>query len=90
MQHLRIATRLLFGIVALAGVQTAWADVVYSFTTIDVPGSFSINALGTNDSGQIVGAYFEAPGGGTFNHGFLYTDGSFTTIPAPGTCPMEN
>jgi hypothetical protein len=27
MQHLRIATLLVFGIVTLGGVETAWADV---------------------------------------------------------------
>jgi hypothetical protein len=49
MQHLRIATVLLFGIVAFGGVETAWADVVYSFTTFDPPGSVVTNANGIND-----------------------------------------
>jgi probable HAF family extracellular repeat protein len=74
MQHLRIATRLVFGIVALGGVETAWADVVYSFTTLDVPGASpgSTSANGINNSGQIVGTSSLGP--------FLYTGGTFTTI----------
>jgi uncharacterized membrane protein len=80
MQHLRIATLLLFGIVVFGGVQTAWADVVYSFTTIDVPGATSTSAIGINDSGQIVGGFYDATG----NHGFfLDVGGSFTTFDVP-------
>jgi hypothetical protein len=53
-----------FGIVALGGVETARADVVYSFfvTTFDDPGASSTHAYGINDSGQIVGTYTDAPG----------------------------
>jgi hypothetical protein len=76
-QHLRIATVLLFGIVALGGVETAWADVVYSFTTIDVPGASGTNAYEINDSGQIVGSY-------SARDGFLDSNGMFTTIDVPG------
>jgi probable HAF family extracellular repeat protein len=82
MHHLRIATLLLFGIVALGGVKTAWADVVYSFTTFDPPGSARTTLNGINDSGQIVG-YYNNPGPGNAN-GFLYSNGSFTTIDVPG------
>jgi uncharacterized membrane protein len=81
MQHLRIATLLLCGIVALAGVDTAWADVVYSFTTIDVPGASSTSAYGINDSSQIVGDYYDSTG---MSHGLVDTGGSFTTIDVPG------
>src|SRR5215467_3687354 len=38
-QHLRIHSLLLFGMVVFGGVETAMADVQYSFTTIDVPGA---------------------------------------------------
>jgi hypothetical protein len=73
-RHLRIATLLVFGIIALAGVQTAWADMVYSFTTIDVPGASpgSTSVLGINNSGQIVGGFSDATG----SHGFVDTGGS--------------
>jgi hypothetical protein len=54
MQHLRIATVLLFGIIVLAGVETAWADVVYSYTTIDVPGATGTAPYGINEGGQVV------------------------------------
>src|SRR5215467_646140 len=77
----RIASLLLFGMVVFGGVQTAVADVQYSFTTIDVPGAINTQAFGINDSGQIVGFFDDALGG----HGFvLDTGGNFTTIDVPG------
>jgi probable HAF family extracellular repeat protein len=50
-----------------------------SFTRIDdVPGASpgSTRASAINNSGQIVGSYFDSTG----NHSFLFSDGSFTTI----------
>jgi hypothetical protein len=44
------------------GVETAFADISYSFTTIDAPGAVNTYARGINGSGQIVG-YFADPGG---------------------------
>jgi probable HAF family extracellular repeat protein len=44
-----------------------------------MPGADDTLALGINDQGQIVGAYYS---GGTFN-GFLYTNGSYTTLDDP-------
>jgi probable HAF family extracellular repeat protein len=75
----------LFGIVAFGGVETAWADVVYSFTTIDVPGASYTVAQGINDSGQIVG-WYNSTGRG---YGFLDTGGSLTTIDVPGAIGTE-
>jgi probable HAF family extracellular repeat protein len=69
-------------IVGLAG--DANAQSTYSFTTLDVPGaSFPgpIVATGINDSGQIVGYYPAADG--TY-HGFLLSDGNYTTLDVPG------
>src|SRR4029077_5937652 len=43
---------------------------------------FGTQAFGINDSGQIVGSFFDA--GNTKTHGFLDTGGSFTTIDVPG------
>jgi probable HAF family extracellular repeat protein len=51
------------------------AATIYTFTTIDVPGS----ASGINDAGQIVG-YFGNPTG----HGFVMDGATFTTIDVPG------
>jgi hypothetical protein len=73
MQHLRIATLLVFGIVALGGVETAWADMVYSFTTLD-----GAEAYGITDSGQTI-EWSPVVGGGVLN-----ADGSFTPINVPG------
>ena len=57
MQHLRIASLLLFGMVVFGGVKTAAADVQYLLTIFDVPGAVpgTTSAFGINDSGQIVG-----------------------------------
>jgi probable HAF family extracellular repeat protein len=73
----------MFAMVASGGVQTAWADVVYSFSTIDVPGASpgSTSAYGINNSGQIVGDIFIGTPFG--NQGFLYSDGNFTFINVP-------
>jgi probable HAF family extracellular repeat protein len=79
-QHLRIATLLLFGMVVFGGVQTAMADVQYSFTPIDVPGGFFTTAWGINNSGQIVGFYDTLPPPGLVFRGFLDTDGTFSTM----------
>src|SRR5205807_84330 len=47
------------------------------YATLDVPGSHFVNALGINDSGQIVGIYQDA---GDAFHGFLATP-----VPEPST-----
>src|SRR5262245_16614819 len=80
MKRSRIVKLALIGMVVFGGVKTAVADVLYSFTPIDVPGATSTVAQGINDSGQIVGQFFDALG----SHGFLDSGGSFTTIDVPG------
>lgn len=57
------------------------------FSTIDVPGAWTDTygtyslAFGINNSGVIVGGYYE----GEWNHrGFLYEDGVFTSFDVPG------
>jgi uncharacterized membrane protein len=74
----------MFAMFVFGGVETTLADPIYSFTTFNAPGAtgFGTNAYGTNDSGQIVGFFFDA--GNTTTHGFLDTGGSFTTIDVPG------
>ena len=74
----------LFAVLTLGGAETAVADVIYSFTTFNAPGAsgFGTNAFGINNSGQMVGSFFDA--GNSTTHGFLNTGGSFTTINAPG------
>jgi probable HAF family extracellular repeat protein len=53
-----------------------------NFISIDVPGrgKTQTNADGINDLGQVVGSYVDETG----VHGFLWSNGSFTTIDAPG------
>jgi len=56
-----------------------------SFTQIDPPGATATQALGINNTGQIVG--FSNAGGGA--HGFLYSGASFTPIDMPGALVTE-
>src|SRR6266852_5819894 len=70
-----LALSLVLGITAksLAGGPT--------FTTIDFPGAVFTLLVDINDSGQIVGEYFNTLG---IRHGFLLSNGTFTTIDFPG------
>ena len=77
----RIVHLAMFAMAVFGGVETAFADSIYSFTTIDVPGASSTGANAINDSGQIVGSFDDATGAHGF---FLDVDGSFTTIDVPG------
>jgi probable HAF family extracellular repeat protein len=81
MKTSRLVHLAMFAMAVFGGVETASANPIYSFTTINVPGSFpnSVVASGINDSGQIVGGFNDSLG----THGFLDTGGSFTTIDVP-------
>jgi probable HAF family extracellular repeat protein len=52
----------------------------YQYQTIDPPGSGSSGAGAINSMGQIIGSYEDSSG----EHGFLYSNGVYTTINAPG------
>jgi probable HAF family extracellular repeat protein len=83
MQHLRIATLLLFGML-WGGAKAARAD--YVFTTIDIGGLFTNTyPEGINDNGQIAGTYVSVSG----QQGFFYTDGSFTVFDVAGANPSS-
>jgi probable HAF family extracellular repeat protein len=74
---------LLAGVLAglvLAASASAWA-LTYSFTTIDVPGSIATIAYGINQSGEVVGDYFDT---NTHSHGLLVSGGGFSTFDVPG------
>jgi hypothetical protein len=73
----------MFAMVVFGGIGTAFADSIYSFTTIDVPGATATAVTGINGSGQIVGWFGSPPSG--LARGFVDTGGSFTTIDVPGT-----
>jgi uncharacterized membrane protein len=55
-------------------------DASYTFTTIDVPGAEYTEAHEIDDSGRIVGMFYD----GTRRHGFLMDGATFTTIDVPG------
>jgi probable HAF family extracellular repeat protein len=66
--------------------QPSLADpITFSITLIDVPSSTSTRANGINNAGQIVGGYTD----GTGTHGFLDTNGTFTTLNFPGSTYTE-
>src|SRR5262249_11051263 len=52
-----------------------------NYTTLDGPSVANTRASGINASGQIVGYYSDATG----QHGFLYDQGSYITLDAPGS-----
>src|SRR5262249_31160867 len=55
-----------------------------TYNILDLPGTLSNlpgGALGINDADQIVGTY----GDGRTQHGFVYSDGSLTTLDPPGS-----
>jgi hypothetical protein len=58
--------------VVFGGVETAFASMLYSFTTIDVPGDTDTEARGINDSGQMVGSFQNVSGSPL--HGFVYRE----------------
>jgi probable HAF family extracellular repeat protein len=57
---------------------------VYSngtYTNIDVPGSIETGAEEINNSGEVVGSYYE----GSSYSGFIYSNGVYTTLDFPGS-----
>src|SRR6516162_8409298 len=80
MKSPRIVHLTMFAMAAFGGVETAFADSIYSFTTIDGPVGYDTSAYGINNSGQIVGGFTASD---ALIHGFLYTGGSFTFIDDP-------
>ena len=55
----------------------------YNLTSFGYPGAISTQALGINDSGEIVPIYANVSNG-TDNHGFLKVGDAFTSITYPG------
>ena len=75
--------------IALAGVLISTSPVLaepFDFTPIDVPGATMTQPLGINNSGQIVGFYWDS----SFqSHGFLDVNGTFTNVDVPGSAWSE-
>jgi probable HAF family extracellular repeat protein len=55
---------------------------IYTYQTIDFPGSISTAAESINSNGQIVGWYQDS---NHVEHGFLDNNGVYTTIDPPGS-----
>jgi len=78
------ASRLYSAILAVAitfGSVSATAQITFTFTQLDPPGSVSTEADDINAQGQIIGFFFDAAGR---EHGWLFQDGSFTQVDFPG------
>jgi uncharacterized membrane protein len=77
------ASALLLATVVIASIGRKVRAAGPTFTTIDFPGSVADEAVGVNDSGQIVGEYtFSGLGD---RQGFLLSNGVFTSISYPGS-----
>ena len=65
-------------------------DASGNFTQIDFPGAENTFAIKVSPTGQVVGCYhhqssdFAVSGGGTM-HGYVYQNGSYQSLPVPGT-----
>jgi len=65
-------------------------DTSGTFTAIDFPGAENTLAIKISPTGQVVGCYhhqdrdFAVSGGGTM-HGYVYQNGSFESLPVPGS-----
>ena len=81
LQKLPVRTLSLLGIALAFLVYPARADN-FDFTPIDVPGAIQTRATGINNSGEIVGWYWDSSGQ---THGFVDVSGTFTTIDVPGS-----
>jgi hypothetical protein len=77
---------------AVAGYFTGPADATEGFFlrhtgqlyVLRVPGATATEALGVNDSGEVVGAYQVGSGRGAVTHGFTWTrQGGFATVDDP-------
>jgi probable HAF family extracellular repeat protein len=81
----RLTTKL--AAAALGGLMAIGAPFGYTFITIGVPGSLpgptdGFGFGGINNRGRIVGNFKDSPG---VVHGFLHSDGTFTTIVPSGS-----
>jgi len=72
-------------VVALA-ISTPFSRAV-TYTTVDVPGaSETLGVWDINNTGQMVGAYYDAA---FQQHGFIDTNGTFTTLDFPGATATQ-
>ena len=84
--NLRIALVLLISGLGMT-TQPSLADpITFTISLIDVPGSAGTTAIGINNASQIVGSYADSKGQ---EHGFLDTNGTFTTLDFPGSTFTE-
>jgi len=60
--------------------------ITYTFQTINLPGAGSTGLSDINDAGQIVG--YATNANPAREHGFVYSDGTFTSLDLPGANPV--
>ena len=73
-------------LLALAATRATSQERMYTFTTVDCPFASPDTGLsGLTDSGMLYGIYAVEPvvGGDSVNHGFVLSDGRFTTLDHP-------
>jgi hypothetical protein len=62
--------------IALCAVLSAAQGATYTYARISPPGALSTGANDLNDSGEVVGYYYD----GNFGLGYLYSNGTYTTL----------
>lgn len=72
-------------ILLLAGTPALAQRFTFSSVDAPYPGTFQTHASGVNNQGQVVGWYFTIPTA-LVPHGFVMTDGSFSTIDFDPQC----
>jgi hypothetical protein len=78
----------IFLCISLSHAQSRPRSLNLTFTTIDVPGSMATDVLGINNTGQMIGYYYDS-GNGATSTGFLLSGGNFTYFNYPGADATE-
>lgn len=67
-------------------ISTSTRATSFTFREVKFPGAIRTKALGLNDQGEVVGAYFDSSG---VFHGYLLRQGNFTTVDPPNSTRTE-
>lgn len=67
-------------------ISTSTRATSFTFREVKFPGAIRTKALGLNDQGEVVGAYFDSS---CVFHGYLLRQGNFTTVDPPNSTRTE-
>lgn len=84
------AGQIVGGVYAVPFGQRGFVGNGRAFTLLSAPdGNYGTTAFAINDAGQIVGSFSQGPGGYSQAHGFLYANGTYTTIDFQSLAPGQ-